>query len=112
MFIGVFFGFCFHFLKFGIMILKTFVGETKGNQFLVDLLAPNLDPFVIQMFTLVEWTYEASIYLDFFKSKRMSFLPVYHGESLLTPRKFNIAPKNRQSQKETSIPTIIFQGLC
>ena len=29
-----------------------------------------------------------------------------------TPRKFNIAPKNRQSQKETHLPTIIFQGLC
>ena len=31
---------------------------------------------------------------------------------ILTPRKFNIAPKNRQSQKETHLPTIIFQGLC
>jgi len=30
----------------------------------------------------------------------------------VTPRKFNIAPKNRQSQKETHLPTIIFQGLC
>ena len=29
-----------------------------------------------------------------------------------TPLKFNIAPKNRQSQKETHPPTIIFQGLC
>ena len=29
-----------------------------------------------------------------------------------TPRKFNIAPKNRQSQKETHLPTIIFQSLC
>ena len=29
-----------------------------------------------------------------------------------TPRKFNIAPKSRQSQKETHLPTIIFQGLC
>ena len=29
-----------------------------------------------------------------------------------TPEKFNIAPKNRQSQKETHLPTIIFQGLC
>ena len=29
-----------------------------------------------------------------------------------TPLKFNIAPKNRQSQKETHLPTIIFQGLC
>ena len=27
-----------------------------------------------------------------------------------TPLKFNIAPKNRQSQKETDLPTIIFQG--
>ena len=27
-----------------------------------------------------------------------------------TPLKFNIAPKNRQSQKETHLPTIIFQG--
>ena len=31
---------------------------------------------------------------------------------LCTPRKFNIAPKNRQSQKETHLPTIIFQGLA
>ena len=29
-----------------------------------------------------------------------------------TPLKFNIAPKIRQSQKETHLPTIIFQGLC
>ena len=29
-----------------------------------------------------------------------------------TPLKFNIAPKNRQSHKETHLPTIIFQGLC
>ena len=29
-----------------------------------------------------------------------------------TPRKFNIAPKNRKSQKETHLPSIIFQGLC
>ena len=26
------------------------------------------------------------------------------------PRKFNVAPKNRQSQKEAHLPTIIFQG--
>ena len=29
-----------------------------------------------------------------------------------TPREFNIAPENRPSQKESSLPTIIFQGLC
>ena len=29
-----------------------------------------------------------------------------------TPLKFNIAPKNRPSQKETHLPTTIFQGLC
>ena len=29
-----------------------------------------------------------------------------------TPRKFNIASKTRQSQKETHLPTTIFQGLC
>ena len=28
-----------------------------------------------------------------------------------TPRKFNIDPENRPSQKETHLPTIIFQGL-
>ena len=27
-----------------------------------------------------------------------------------TPREFNIAPENRPSQKESSLPTIIFQG--
>ena len=27
-----------------------------------------------------------------------------------TPQRFNIAPKNRQFQKETHLPTIIFQG--
>ena len=26
--------------------------------------------------------------------------------------KFNIAPENRPSQKESSLPTILFQGLC
>ena len=31
---------------------------------------------------------------------------------MITPWKFNIAPENLQSQKETSLPTIIFQGLC
>ena len=29
-----------------------------------------------------------------------------------TPPKFNIAPENRESQKETHPPTIHFQGLC
>ena len=29
-----------------------------------------------------------------------------------TPWKFNIAPENIASQKESSLPTIIFQGLC
>ena len=29
-----------------------------------------------------------------------------------TPRKFNIAPKNRQSQKKLIFQPIIFQGLC
>ena len=29
-----------------------------------------------------------------------------------TTRTFNIAPKNRQPQKETSFPIINFQGLC
>ena len=28
-----------------------------------------------------------------------------------TPLKFDIVPKNRQSQKETHLPNIIFQGL-
>ena len=32
--------------------------------------------------------------------------------SLNTPWKFNIAPENIPSQKESSLPTIIFQGLC
>ena len=31
---------------------------------------------------------------------------------IYTPRKFNMAAKNRQSQKETHLPTIIFPGLC
>ena len=31
---------------------------------------------------------------------------------LITPWKFNIAPENIQSHKESSLPTIIFQGLC
>ena len=30
----------------------------------------------------------------------------------ITPRKFNIAPENKPSPKETSLPTINFQGLC
>ena len=29
-----------------------------------------------------------------------------------TPWKFNIAPEHISSQKESSLPTIIFQGLC
>ena len=33
----------------------------------------------------------------------------YHG---YTPEIEQLAPKNRQSQKETHFPTIIFQGLC
>ena len=32
--------------------------------------------------------------------------------SFITPRKFNIAPEKVPSQKESSLPTIIFQGLC
>ena len=30
--------------------------------------------------------------------------------NMFTPQKFNIVPKNRQSQKETHLPTIIIQG--
>ena len=30
----------------------------------------------------------------------------------VTPWKFNIAPENIPSQKESSLPTIIFRGLC
>ena len=33
-------------------------------------------------------------------------------DSGITPLKFHIAPKNSQSQKETHLLTIIFQGLC
>ena len=38
----------------------------------------------------------------------MVYLPTWK----VTLPKFNIAPENRPSQKETSLPTIIFQGLC
>ena len=33
-------------------------------------------------------------------------------DSSITLPKFNIAPENRPSQKETSLTTTIFQGLC
>ena len=36
-------------------------------------------------------------------------LPI-EAKSVITPRKFNIAPKKRQSQKQTHLPTIIFSG--
>ena len=29
---------------------------------------------------------------------------------VITPRKFHVAPENRPSQKESNLPTIIFQG--
>ncbi len=40
-----------------------------------------------------------------------------HGEfgaitNILNLWKFNIAPENKPSQKESSLPTIHFQGLC
>ena len=38
------------------------------------------------------------------------FTIIYY--NLGTHLKFNIAPKNIPSQKEGSLPTIIFQGLC
>ena len=34
------------------------------------------------------------------------------GNFIITHLKFNIAPENIPSQKESSLPTIIFQGLC
>ena len=38
---------------------------------------------------------------------------IYHHERTpFTPWKFNIAPENIPSQQESSLPTIIFQGLC
>ena len=40
------------------------------------------------------------------------FTPLISPRWVFTPQKFNIALKNRQSQKETHLPTIIFQGLC
>ncbi len=40
---------------------------------------------------------------------RTDFFP---GFKWLTLPETNIAPENKPSQKETSIPTIHFQGLC
>ena len=40
-------------------------------------------------------------------TKKMFRLP-----QQITPPKFNIVPENRESQKETHLPTIHFQGLC
>ena len=36
----------------------------------------------------------------------------YNSRETITPWKFNIAPENIPSQKESSLPTFIFQGLC
>ena len=33
-------------------------------------------------------------------------------KKLDTPWKFNIAPENKPSQKESNLQTIVFQGLC
>ena len=38
--------------------------------------------------------------------------PCKYSHDFGTPRKIDIAHQNRQSQKETHLPTIIFQGLC
>ena len=32
--------------------------------------------------------------------------------NIITPRKFNIAPENKPSQKESNLPTVIFRWLC
>ena len=36
----------------------------------------------------------------------------FHSWQAHTPWKFNIDPENRPFQKETHLPTIVFQGLC
>ena len=41
-----------------------------------------------------------------------SYFKVHRVRAAYTPRKFDIAPTNRQSQKETSLPIINVQGLC
>ena len=43
---------------------------------------------------------------------KMVFKNPGDGVPLCTLPKTNIAPENRPSQKESSIPTINFQGLC
>lgn len=63
----------------------------KGNQFLVDLLAPNLDPLMFKC--LPWWNGHMKPQYTWISSrviKRMSFLPVYHGESLLNHHLDNI----------------------
>lgn len=63
----------------------------KGNQFLVDLLAPNLDPLMFKC--LPWWNGHMKPQYTWISSrviKRMSFLPVYHGESLLSHHLDNI----------------------
>ena len=42
--------------------------------------------------------------------RKLKQLPENPSCKINTPRKFNIAPKNRQSQKGPHLPTIIFQG--
>ena len=44
--------------------------------------------------------------------RRRFFLHQLSRQNIITGWKFNIAPENIPSQKESSLPTIVFQGLC
>ena len=70
------------------------LGANPSNQ-ACDLLTRFSNPSVASFF------YVARMYLQ--KSLFAAFD---------TSLKFNIAPQNEPSQKESSLPTIIFQGLC
>ena len=47
---------------------------------------------------------------NFSQRGNMCFLHSKKHEGTTSPRKFNIAPENRQSQKESHLPTIICEG--
>ncbi len=49
--------------------------------------------------------------LDLPMYANLDLLPI-EGAKVVTLPKANIAPENRLSKKEISIPTIHFQGLC
>ena len=61
---------------------------------------------------MTSWWFQLSTHLKNMRSRQIGSSFQVEGKTKKTPWKFNIAPENKPSQKQSNLPTIILQGLC